>query len=153
MYQISNTISEHSIGTISIKDSEKSVKTPDSLLLGRNQAKHPRALLSFITSKLLERFFLVQDIATCFHRKWTRKVDPELIINSTQHIVTRNHKVRDVVLVGHGDRLKCHYHLDGEEVEHKVLTSYKNYRAEEDIVEYSGVRDQEACAQYSIRHL
>ena len=151
MYQISNAINEHSIGTISIKDSEKSVKTPDSLMVGSNQAKHPGALLSFITSKLLERFFLVQDIATYFHRKWIRKVDPELIIHSTQHIVTRNHKVRDVVLVGHGHRVKCHYSIDGQEVERKVLTSYKNYRAGEFMVEYSGVRRHARSTAFGCR--
>lgn len=152
LYDVANLINERPIGTISSSDSELSVITPNSLLIGRSQAKNPGGWQPSSYSKPLERFYLVQQITSAFWKQWLHTVAPGLITDAKWHSVSRNLQPGDVVLVVNKDTLKSEYRLalvkqtfpDSKGVVRSVSIMYKHYRVGERLVEYhGGGHDQE----------
>ena len=150
MYDISNTLNERPLGSISGQDSELSIITPNSLLLGRSQAKNPGGWEPS-TGKLLGRFHVVQEISNCFWRQWIKTVAPAYVTDSKWHSECRNLKPGDIVLVVKDSAMKGQYRLarvkqtfpDDKGVVRNVLISYKNYKVGERLVDYGGAKDQD----------
>ena len=149
LYEAANLLNERPLGTLSGGDSELSVITPNSLLLGRSQAKNPGGWQP--SSSTLRRFQLVQDITDSFWTAWRETVAPSLITQSKWHTERRNLQVGDVVLVLKDSVLRGEYRLarvkqvypDSSGTVRKVTIAYKNYKVGEKLVEYSGAKDQE----------
>lgn len=151
LYDVANLLNERPLGTISSTDSELSVITPNSLLLGRSQAKNPGGWQPSSQNKYLERFHIVQQLSITFWKQWLRSVAPGLITDTKWHTKSRNLQPGDIVLMLKENCFKGEYRLarvtqtfpDSEGVVRKVLLCYKRYRVGERLVEYKGARDQE----------
>ena len=130
LYDVANTVNERPIGRTTI-DSELSVLTPNSLLLGRSMAKNPGGWAP--TSDIMTRFHLVQQISNSFWRQWMKITAPGLITDEKWHSKSENLKPGDVVFVLDSGALKAEYKLalvqevypDGDNVVRKVKVMYK----------------------------
>ena len=133
--EVANLLNERPIGTLSGQDSDLSVLTPNSLLLGRATAKNPGQWQPSVTSPEA-RFRLVQGIVDKFWERWTESCAPALVVQSKWRTSSRNLRPGDVVIVSDRNTLKGEYRLalvkevfpgdDG--LVRKVLLMYKNYK-------------------------
>ena len=95
------------------------------------------------------RLQLVSAVADAFWKEWRKLYAPTLIRQSKWHKAYRNFKVDDVVLVSDNNELRGEYRIarvvsvnpgvDGQI--RKVQVAYKNYKSNESIREYTGVKD------------
>lgn len=146
--EVSNTLNERPIGLLPGDDSDISVLTPNSLLLGRSTAKNPGGW-QHLSASLSNRCHLVQQISDLFWAKWVELCAPFLIVQRKWHRAGRNLQVGDVVLILDRNTLRGEYRLglvqkvypgsDGKV--RKVQLSYKNYKVGEKLFVYSGVKD------------
>jgi hypothetical protein len=140
-------VNERPKGSLSGADSELSIITPNSLLLGRSQAKNPGGWQP--TTTTLKSFRLVQQVTDAFWKHWIKIVAPALVTDSKWHVGSRNLQPGDVVLVLNDSKVKAQYKLarvketfpDDKGVVRKVLVSYKNYKVGERLVSYTGAAD------------
>ena len=147
LYEVANLVNERPKGSLSGADSELSIITPNSLLLGRSQAKNPGGWQP--TTTTLKSFRLVQQVTDAFWRHWIKIVAPALVTDSKWHVGSRNLQPGDVVLVLNDSKVKAQYKLarvketfpDDKGVVRKVLVSYKNYKVGERLVSYTGAAD------------
>ena len=147
MYDVANIVNERPIGVTSV-DSELSVITPNSLLLGRSTAKNPGGWQP--TSGLMKQYHIVQQICSAFWTQWISNVSPGLITDAKWHAQGQNIKPGDVVLVADKSALKSQYKLalvkeviqssDGRVRKAQLL--YKHYKVGDKLVEYTGSTEQ-----------
>ena len=150
LHDVSNTLNERPLGTLTSTDSELSIITPNSLLLGRSRAKNPLGWQPTTGGSLLERFLLVQQVCDMFWRQWLKTCAPSLIVDSKWHTGHRELQPGDVVLVIDTDAIRSEYRLavvkqifrghDG--AVRKVMIAYKVYKVGESSVKYTGSREQ-----------
>ena len=149
LYDVANTVNERPVGVLSSSDSELSVLTPNSLLLGRSRAKNPGGWEPIAGSKLT-RFHLVHQITDCFWKQWIKLVAPGLVTDEKWHAKTEDLKKGDVVLVLDSDSFKAQYRLamvqevypGADGVVRKVKVMYKHYRVGSDKVQYRGLIEE-----------
>jgi hypothetical protein len=142
-------VNERPLGTLSGGDSELSIITPNSLLLGRSQAKNPGGWQPTTSSTKLQCFNQVQMVSDSFWNYWRKIVAPGLVTDSIWHMKKRNLQPCDVVLVLKDSPLKAEYRLarvkatypDKDGVVRNVWISYKNYKVGERVVKYTGTAD------------
>jgi len=148
-YEVANVLNERPIGSLPGSDSELSMLTPNSLLLGRCTAKNPGGWQPEQANNN-SRYNLVQSLTDLFWSRWTQLCAPTLVLHPKWHTSHRNLKPGDVVLVMDSDSMRSEYRLalvkevypgDDHKVR-KVLLSYKNYKVGEKISQYSGAKDQ-----------
>ena len=146
LYEISNCINERPIGFFTSQDSELSVITPNSLLMGRSCAKNPGGWQPHSDNSILKRYHLVQTISETFWKQWIRTCAPNLMVDSKWHSDGRDLKIGDVVLVLDDDSFKSQYRLaivtdtfpSADKKVRKVKISYKQYRVKDTAVQYTG---------------
>ena len=141
LYGVANTLNERPIGVMT-EDSELSILTPNSLLLGRSTAKNPGGW--YPTSNTLERFNLVRQIEESWWKQWIKSTAPDLITDAKWHAPGRELQPGDVVLVADSDNFKSQYKLavvqetfrssDGAVRKARVL--YKSYKVGDREVKY-----------------
>ena len=148
-YEIANTMNERPIGVAPGSDSELSMITPNSLLLGRATANNPGGWQTK-EANTSSRYNLVQSLADSFWSHWIQLCAPSLVLQSKWHTSRRNLKPGDVVLVVDSSVLRSEYRLavirevfpgDDHKVR-KVSLSYKIYKVGESVAQYSGAKDQ-----------
>ena len=150
LYEVANTLNERPIGTLTSSDSSLSIITPNSLLIGRSQAKNPLGWQPDNDTTLLNRYHLVQQISDCFWNQWIKTCAPSLMTDTKWHSNQRDLRPGDVVLVLDSDAIRSEYRLavvktvypsrDG--VVRKVLLSYRRYKVGESCVKYTGSIEQ-----------
>ena len=91
LYDVANTVNERPIGVTSV-DSDLSILTPNSLLLGRSTAKNPGGWQP--TSDIMARFHLVQQISNAFWSQWLTSVAPGLITDARSDILKQGLEAR-----------------------------------------------------------
>lgn len=148
-YEVANVLNERPIGALPGADSELSMLTPNSLLLGRATAKNPGGWQPQEASNT-SRYNLIQTLVDTFWSQWTQLCAPSLVLHPKWHTSKRNLKPGDVVLVVDSSVLRSEYRLGivrqvypGQD--HKVrqvLLSYKMYKVGENVAQYSGAKDQ-----------
>ena len=147
MYEVANMVNERPIG-ISSSESELSILTPNSLLLGRSTAKNPGGW--YPTSGTFARYHLVQQISNTFWNQWTKCVAPGLVTDEKWHQESKELKVGDVVLVLESSAIKSEYRLavvqevypGSDGVIRKARIMYKHYIVGGRSVEYKGLTEQ-----------
>ena len=159
LYEVANILNERPIGTLTSTDSELSVLTPNSLLLGRSLAKNPLGWEPQNNASLLQRFHLIQQISSIFWKQWISTCAPQLITDVKWHTSHRDLEVGDVVMVVDSDSIKSEYRLaivkevfrgkDG--VVRKAMVSYKHYKVGDSPVRYTGSTEQ--CCVRPIQRL
>ena len=128
-----------------------SILTPNSLLLGRSQAKNPSGWQPDADTNLLRRYHLIQEISNVFWKQWIRTYAPTLMVdNKWQTEPSRELRVGDVVQVLDDSAIKAEYRLavvrevypgaDGRV--RKVMIVYKHYKVQDTVVEYTGSTEQ-----------
>lgn len=147
--QAANLVNERPLGCMPAADSDISILTPNSLLLGRSSAKNPGMYTS--TPSLRTRVSLIEKVTSQFWRHWTSLYAPALVGQSKWLKEGRDLKVNDVVLVADLNVLKGEYRLarvskvlpsaDGRVRRVKIM--YKRHRPGERIHEYRGASDTE----------
>ena len=151
MYEVANAVNERPIGAFTSSDSELSILTPNSLLLGRSQAKNPSGWQPDVDTSLLRRYHLIQEISNMFWKQWIRTYAPTLMVdNKWQTEPSRELRVGDVVQVLDDSAIKAEYRLavvrevypgaDGRV--RKVMIVYKHYKVQDTAVEYTGSTEQ-----------
>ena len=135
--EAANLLNERPIGTLPSADSELNVLTPNNLLLGRSIAKNPSGWQSFTYNQNTQnRYHLVQTVVEDFWEKWTQLYAPTLIVQRKWHVIRRNLRVGDVVIVADKNVLRGEYRLalvkeafpDRNGKVRRVLVTYKNFR-------------------------
>ena len=149
-YEIANVMNERPIGSLPGADSELTMLTPNSLLLGRATATNPGGWHPQEASNT-SRFNLLQNLADEFWKRWTELCAPSLVLHPKWHTSQRNLKPGDVVLVfDDSSAIRGEYRLaiirevyagDDHKVR-KVSLAYKTYKVGEKVAEYSGAKDQ-----------
>lgn len=148
-YEVANTMNERPIGALPGADSELSMMTPNSLLLGRATAKNPGGWQPQ-ESSTSSRYNLIQVLVDSFWAHWTQLCAPSLVLHPKWHTSKRNLKPGDVVLVVDSSVLRSEYRLGiirevypgKDQKVRKVLLSYKIYKVGESVAQYSGAKDQ-----------
>jgi hypothetical protein len=146
--EVANLINERPIGTIPSTDSDISILTPNSLLLGRASAKNPRQWQPEELNHR-DRFHLVQQLSNFFWAKWTELCAPALLVQRKWHTSFRNLMPGDVVIVTDRNSLRGDYRLGLVKQVHpgvdgkvrKVSLAYKNFKVGEKVFEYKGAKD------------
>ena len=146
--EVANMINERPIGTLPGQDSDISVLTPNSLLLGRSLASNPGGWQE-PDSPYTSRFHLIQHICRTFWDKWVELCAPTLIVQRKWHTGNRNLKPGDVVILVDKGHYRGEYRLglvkdaieDCDGKVRKVTLTYKNYKVGEKIHTYEGVND------------
>lgn len=146
-YDIANVLNERPIGSLPGSDSEISLLTPNSLLMGRATAQNPGGWQP--QSQLCQRFQLVQQICDLFWKRWCELCAPALVVQKKWRIETRNLRKGDIVLMADKNSLRGHYKIaivketfpskDGKV--RKVTLSYKNFKVGDEVSRYSGAPD------------
>jgi hypothetical protein len=146
--EVTNILNERPIGLLPGDDSDISVLTPNSLLLGRATAKNPNGWQP-LSASLTHRYHLVQQISDHFWAKWVELCAPSSVVQRKWHKQGKNLQAGDVVLILDRNTLRGEYRLglvkkvfpgsDGRV--RKVLLSYKNFKVGEKVSKYSGVKD------------
>ena len=148
--EAANLLNERPIGTLPSADSDMSVLTPNSLLLGRATSKNPVVWQPYIRSQSPKtRYHLVQSAVDDFWEKWIQLYAPTLVIQRKWNVSTRNLCPGDVVVVADKNVLRGEYRLgivkegfpgtDGKV--RRVLVTYKNFRVGDIGQTYYGVSE------------
>ena len=142
-----NQVNERPLGTLSTSDSEISILTPNSLLLGRALSINPG--YSFVYESLSDRRHVLGTVANEFWKRWCQFYVPTMFSNPRNSKNPQNLKVGDVVVVTETNPLKQGYFIarvqavypsrDG--VVRKVALVYKNIRVGSKVYEYRGSPD------------
>ena len=143
LYEAMNTVNERPIGVVSY-DSELSILTPNSLLLGRSVAKNPGGWHP--TSSTLERFHLVQTVNSTFWSSWMKIATPALVINEKWQVTKRNLQPGDIVLIMDKGVMRAEYRLGYVEevypgndgLVRNAKISYRHYKVGDVGVKYTG---------------
>ena len=110
--EAANLLNERPIGTLPSADSDLSVLTPNSLLLGRATSKNPRAWQPYIRSQNPKtRYHLVQSAVHDFWEKWIQLYAPTLVIQRKWNVSTRNLCPGDVVVTADKNVMRGEYRL------------------------------------------
>ena len=96
---IANTLNERPIGYLPSADSDLSILTPNSLLMGRSTAGNPGNYEPVTSVSLFSRLKLVKSVEDLFWKHWIELYVPTLIKQQKWKQVQRDLKVGDVVLV------------------------------------------------------
>ena len=148
-YEVANVMNERPIGALPGADSELSMLTPNSLLIGRATSKNPGGWQPHEDSNT-SRYNLVQSLADIFWAQWTQLCAPSLVLYPKWHTSKRNLKPGDVVLVVDSGALRSEYRLGivrevypgMDHKVRKVQLAYKTYKVGEAVSQYSGAKDQ-----------
>ena len=140
LYGVANDLNERPIGSMTV-DSELSILTPNSLLLGRSTAKNPGNWYPTIST--FKRFNLVKEIEESFWKQWITSAAPGLITDAKWHAEGTELQPGDVVLVVDSDTFKSEYRLaivqevirSSDGVVRKARVLYKNYRVGDRMVQ------------------
>ena len=132
--EVSNLLNERPIGSLPGSDSEISILTPNSLLIGRAFAKNPGGWSS--DGNLSVKFQTVQAIIDSFWKRWLELCAPALVIHKKWHTAHRDLQVGDVVIVSDQNALRGEYRLGPVQKVfpgsygkvRKVALSYKTFR-------------------------
>ena len=147
LYQIANLMNERPLGTLPGHDSEISILTPNSLLLGRSTASNPGGYESQPT--LRSRITLVENTIRHFWSNWTQLFAPTLVKHNKWRQDQPELKVGDIVAIADSNTLKGEYRL-GRVVKlipskdhriRRVAVAYKRYKVGEKVHEYAGATD------------
>ena len=141
LYSVANSLNERPIGSMTV-DSELSILTPNSLLLGRSTAKNPGGWHP--TTSTFRRFNLVQQVHESFWAQWIKTTAPGLITDCKWHQEGRELQPGDVVLVIDSDTIKSEYRIavvqevirSSDCAVRKARVLYKNYRVGDRVVQY-----------------
>ena len=147
LYGVANNINERPIGSMMI-DSDLSILTPNSLLLGRSTAKNPGNWHPTVST--FQRFNLVKQIEESFWKQWMSSTAPSLITDAKWHAEGIELKPGDVVLVQDSDNHKAGYKLaivqetvrSSDGVVRKARVLYKSYRVGDKLVPYQSTGGQ-----------
>ena len=134
LYEVANLMNERPLGTIPGSDSEISILTPNSLLMGRSTARNPGGWQP--STGQLERYRLIQQIVKCFWSQWIKTVAPSLIRDPKWQNERENLKPGDVVLIFEDSPIKGDYRLarvkevypDAKGLVRKALVTYATYK-------------------------
>ena len=147
--QASDLLNERPLGVMPGEDSEISILTPNSLLLGRSASRNPGGYVS--NPSLRSRITLIQGITDQFWKHWTSLYAPTLIHQTKWLHEERDLRVGDIVIVADSGVLKGEYRLarvsqvlpsaDGRVRRVRIL--YKRYKVGEKLREYRGASDIE----------
>ena len=147
LYGVANSINERPIGCMNV-DSDLSVITPNSLLLGRSTAKNPGNWHP--TENTYQRFNLVHQIQQSFWKQWLTSTAPSLLTDAKWHSEGHELKPGDVVLVQDSDNHKAGYKLavvqetyrSSDGVIRKARILYKTYKVGDKTLPYRGTEGQ-----------
>ena len=110
--EATNLLNERPIGTLPTLDSNLNVFTPNSLLLGRLTAKNPGGWQPFTYSQSPKtRYSLVQTAVEDFWEKWIQLYAPSLIVRRKWHVITRNLRPGDIVMIADKNVMRGEYRL------------------------------------------
>ena len=150
LYEAANLMNERPLGTLPGSDSELSILTPNSLLLGRSTAQNPGGWQP--TTGQLKRYHHVQQVLQCFWSQWMKTAAPKLFRDPKWQEAKQNLKPGDVVLVFDDNSIKGEYRLarvkevypDAQGLVRKALVIYAVYKVGEKTGNnYTGSRKQE----------
>ena len=98
-YEIANLLNERPIGMKPGNDiSLGSYLCPNDLILGRNNVRVPHEVFDE-SNKVLRRYQFINQIVDLFWKKWQRDFFPTLIVRQKWHVIQRNVRVGDIVIV------------------------------------------------------
>ena len=139
-----NLVNERPLGTLSSDDSEVSILTPNSLLLGRAFSMNPG--YSVEASSFSDQRHVIAEVTRDFWKRWCQFYAPTLFSNRCKEKNSPNLKVGDVVVVMDSSPWKQGYYIavvkqvypskDG--IVRRVSLGYKNFRVGEKVHEYRG---------------
>jgi hypothetical protein len=110
--EATNLLNERPIGTLPTLDSNLNVFTPNSLLLGRLTVKNPGGWQPFTYSQSPKtRYSLVQTAVEDFWEKWIQLYAPSLIVRRKWHVITRNLRPGDIVMIADKNVMRGEYRL------------------------------------------
>ena len=134
LYEISNLMNERPLGTLPGSDSEISILTPNSLLLGRSTAHNPGGWQP--NAGNLKRYHHVQQVLQCFWSQMMKLGSSKLFRDHKWQEVKRNLQPGDVVQVYDDNAIKGDYRLarikevfpDANGHVRKALVTYATYK-------------------------
>ena len=145
--ETANLLNERPIGTLPCEDSELSILTPNSLLLGRTNASNSGGWDGDVNLK--GRVQYIGKIVQNFWSEWTKLYAPTLIYQSKWKKRTRDLRPGDVVGIADSNSLRGQYRvgvvrevfpgLDG--IVRKVSVGYKNFKVGEQVQVYGGAKE------------
>ena len=146
--EVANLLNERPIGVQSKEDSDITLFTPNSLLLGRATAQNPGGWQPYNES-FKTRYHLVQVITDHFWKKWTELYVPTLMVNQKWNTASPDLCPGDVVMVADNNALRGEYRLGLIKEVHpgadgkvrRVSLTYKQYKVGEKVQTYSGAKD------------
>lgn len=110
--EAANLLNERPIGRLPSADSELKVLTPNCLLLGLSTAKNPSGWQPFTYNpNTRNKYHLVQTVMEDFWEKLTQLYAPTLIIERKWHVIRRNLRVGDVVIIADKNVPRGEYRL------------------------------------------
>ena len=147
--QAADLINERPLGIMPSNDSDISILTPNSLLLGRSSSFNPGGY--DVNPTLRSRVTLVQGIVDQFWNHWTKLYAPTLIRQSKWLHGNRDIAIGDIVIVADPGVLRGSYRLgrvtqvfpsaDGHV--RRARVAYKRFKVGEKLHEYKGATDIE----------
>ena len=155
--QVADLLNERPLGVMPGEDSDISILTPNSLLLGRSCSVNPGGYDA--NPSLKSRLTLVQSLVDQFWSHWSKLYAPTLVKQSKWFQEKRDLKVGDVVVVSDSGMQRGRYRLgkvtkvipsaDGRV--RRVFIMFKRYKVGEKVFEYKGSSNIEV--ERSIQHL
>ena len=145
--ETANLLNERPIGTLPCEDSELSILTPNSLLLGRTNASNYGGWDGDVNLK--GRVQYIGKIVQNFWSEWTKLYAPTLMHQSKWKQRTRDLRPGDVVGIADSNSLRGQYRVGVvrevfpglDWIVRKVSVGYKNFKVGEQVQVYGGAKE------------